>query len=199
MAIEMPAIAASMRRSRSEAIGWWIVFGLFASGLLLLALGGPGPGTMRTLYVNMCVGIGVVWLQARRIRGKVLIDCGPHPQNRFTAVMIFCFAIFIPIKLLASSHGHFGMDDFASLFFGFLCAILMHCRRLQVTDRGIWRYEGLMRWEDITAYGWTKEGNLEVGRAGHLTIAVPIPAEKRLAVEELVSRYCPMRETAASS
>jgi hypothetical protein len=136
------------------------------------------------------VVFAALWIYGRIVAGRVLLDCGPHPDKGgllaagvlllvltawglHSVPSLFAWDIAFPVSLTAL----FGVQAFG---------------RLQVRENGIWNYWVLLRWGKIASYSWTDDCTLLVRKRGILSLpaALPVPPEQKQGVVEFLSSLC---------
>ncbi len=140
----------------------------------------------------------ITWLYSRLSRGRILLDCGPHPTRWLFMVNFFLF-IFIGTGGVFSSTA----DDISILRLTFAISLgvfwlIIAFGRLQVTDRGIWQYWGLLRWSKVASYRWADDSTLLITpkRRFSLRGALTVPLEHKQAVDDFLSQFCGVRHVA---
>jgi hypothetical protein len=142
------------------------------------------------------------WLHSRLSRGRILLDCGPLLGVRWLVVVV-CIVLF-----LVAAGGGFksGSSRLLSSVFaipaGLLLSVwvissglfwlIMAFGRLQVTERGIWWYWGLLPWGKIGSYRWEDDSTLLIApkRRFSLRGALPVPPEHKQAVDAFLAQFC---------
>jgi hypothetical protein len=126
-------------------------------------------------------------------RGPVLLDCGRHPTWWLFAWNAVAFAV-----LGLSANGWSGFAGaFAPAVPAFLVAfvafwVVLATGRLQVCERGLWQYWGLLRWEKVATYRWADDGTLILRGRGFgqfLQGALPVPPERRAEFKALLGKH----------
>lgn len=150
--------------------------------------GATGYGFTLTLFLGL-------WLRGRATRGSIILDCGPNPARWVFRRRHLC----APAVRLGSPRrlpGAFCAESrwapllmllhlifFAVLGFG----------RLEVTERGLWQYWGLLPWEKIGSASWTPESTLLLQARGRFPSlskgVVPVPPAHRAVVAELLAQH----------
>ncbi len=133
------------------------------------------------------------WIHGRTIGGRILLDCGPYPGKRG------CLSLGLVLILIGCSHliarpevlcldGPWIEFSLAAYFFG------AAFDRLQVRENGIMPYSGLLRWRAIASYHWAEDSTLRVSKRSlfSLPAALPVSPEQKQAVDELLTRFCPV-------
>ena len=132
------------------------------------------------------------WLYSRLSRGRILLDCGPHPTRWLFIVNFFLF-------ILVGTGGVFSStaDGLSILRLTFAISLgvfwlIIAFGGLQVTDRGIWQYWGLLRWSRVGSYRWADDSTLLITpkRRFLLRGALPVPPEHRQAVDAFLAQFC---------
>ena len=140
------------------------------------------------------------WVYSFMVRGRLLLECGPHP-------MWWLFSLNVVLFLVVGSEdgfdAPFGMSlafagpaywiSFLSLWF------IMATGRLQVREHGIWQYWSLLRWDKIESYSWKNDRTLLLRATGPFSFlrgALPIPPEKKEAIDDLLTKYRAAQSTA---
>ena len=135
------------------------------------------------------------WIHGRRVRGRVLLDCGPRPGRW---VFVANFALFVFNGFRTVSSGTLAPDRFslAALAFGSSFGVfwlIMAFGRLQMSEHGIWQYSSLLRWSKVGSYHWADDSTLLLtarGRHSFLRGALPVAPEHRQAVDDLLTKFC---------
>ena len=155
------------------------------------------------VWALVFLGVLVQWLHGRRVRGRILLDCGPLPARR---LFLFFFALSVFDGFCSVSGGILALDRFSiarlafasalglcCLFMGF-CCLFMAFGRLQVCEHGIWLYSSLLRWSKIGSYRWADDSTLWVASSGRLSFfrrgALFFPAEQKQALDSLLAQIC---------
>jgi hypothetical protein len=128
------------------------------------------------------------WLYGVRAKGRILLDCGPHPM-RWLFVANGLFFVTIGIAMVFATAGPMFSFVFGAYW------LIMAFGRLQVTENGIWQYWGLLRWRKISSYRWADDNTLLVTPRARLLFlrgALPVPPEHKKAVDSLLSEFCPV-------
>lgn len=144
------------------------------------------------------------WLNGRNAAGRILLDCGRHPAHGlFLMEAVLFAALALGIGAHAISIGQesgwdayvrgTGWPAIAIMFVPYW--LVMASGRLQARENGLWEYWGLLRWNKIGSYRWTDDGTLLIRRERRIfpwiTGAIPVPPEQKLAVDELLTKFCP--------
>lgn len=145
------------------------------------------------------VAFPVAWLRDVCTKGQIVFDCGPHPARLlffFNCVIMAVLGVVacFSTTFLAPSYLRYGLAfAFASSLFNLILAF----GRLQVTENGIWQYWGLLRWREVASWHWAKDNTLLLTATGRFAFlrrgALPVPPQCRDAVDDLLSRYCPVQ------
>ena len=144
------------------------------------------------------------WIQSKRKKGRLVLDCGEHPQKASFVSMarMFAFASFVIVvsllwKILTGKHNW--QDDL--YYFWFLSSfsamwLVMVYGRLQILENGIWQYCALIKWNRIESYEWQGEENRKLKLKTNPKLpfwwgkgAFPVPMEHQEAVDELLQKY----------
>ena len=147
-------------------------------------------------WVAIFTAVVLTFLIGRGNRGAILLDCGHHPTR---ALFLFNAVVFAFLGL----GGVFASNTFdtvgiASALFGITSSIywvLISFGRLQIVENGIWQYWSLLKWQKVESHEWqgdatstlmlqTKTRLPFLGRG-----ALPVPAEHKDAVSELLEKY----------
>jgi hypothetical protein len=173
------------------ALGWAALAAFFATVL------------RQSVAQSLRMAFAVVWavtfliflttlLYSRLRRGRILLDCGPHPTRWLFVLNFFLF-------ILAGTGGVFtSIADGVSVMrlafavsFGVFWLIIAF-GRLQVTERGIWQYWGLLPWSKIGSYRWADDSTLLITpkRRFLLRGALPVPPEHKQAVDDFLAQFC---------
>lgn len=189
-----------------------IIAGIGVLGVVGILTFGISAMTGRTLRDSGAIGFAIFWgaifatsvwtfLIGRRKRGAILLDCGHHPTR---ALFLFNAAFFGFIGLgggLVSNT--FATLGIGSAVFGITFSVywvLMSFGRLQIVENGIWQYWSLLKWQKLESYEWqgdatptlmlqTKTKLAFLGRG-----ALPVPAEHKEDVSELLEQYAARNE-----
>lgn len=141
--------------------------------------------------VTFLVFLGT-WLYSRLSRGHILLDCGPHP-NRWLFAMSFILFTFIGAggAFSSTADGSSVLRLTFAVSFSIFWLIIVF-GRLQVTDRGIWQYWGLLRWNKVGSYRWSDDSTLLVTPKRRFVLrgALPVPSEHKQAVTDFLSQFC---------
>jgi len=138
------------------------------------------------------------WLYGLNAGGRVLLDCGAHPTR---VLFLINAALFVVIGL----SGGFALGSLskscalAGPVFGICFGIywlIMSTGRLQIRERGLWEYWGLLRWDKIESLQWSGDSTLMVKAKTRLPFlgrgALPVPPEQKQAINELLQKHCPV-------
>jgi hypothetical protein len=137
------------------------------------------------------------WLYGRAVRGKVLLDCGPHP----TRWLFFVEGLFFVVLGVFPATGMFSFlsisetFEIGGLIFCFSFAFywfVMATGRLQIRENGIWAYWSLVRWDRIGRYRWSPDGTLILRSKGFFSFmqgALPVPREHENDVDDLLAEH----------
>lgn len=181
----------------------WVVVPVVLIGTWLLmkalTLTGESEANAQQIAFVVVLVIGVLtflatWIYGRAIAGRVLLDCGPYPNRWIHWVLgiIFGLLCLLPPNSpseLFSLHGPWlGIIVMVTFF---LVAVL---GRLQVRENGIVAYWSLLRWKKIASYQWAEDCTLLITKKRRLSlrVALSVPPEQKDAVDELLSRFCPL-------
>lgn len=141
------------------------------------------------------------WIYGRCVRGRILLDCGPHPKRWLFVVN---FALFVFIGFRAVSSGASAPDGFSIAAVAFASSfgvywLIIAFGRLQVSEHGIWQYWSLLRWSRVGSYRWADDSTLLLTPHGRLSFfrgALPVAPEHRQAVDDLLTQFCGVRHVA---
>lgn len=144
------------------------------------------------LYVILMAS-SIIWgLRARNTRGGVILDCGPHPMRW---LFILCAALFFISGMLGlllpfSTRSVWAVGGPALMLVGVPFYLALGTGRLQITQRGIWSYWALLRWEKITSCRWASDATLKIESKSWFGLtgrgALPVPPEQREAVNDFL-------------
>ncbi len=156
------------------------------------------------LWVFFDLAFLAACIYGRATAGPVLLDCGRHPIR----LLFLIAAIILLLDGVAgwisgrSSAAWYGVSgpvfliSFAAFFF------IIATGRLQVREKGLWQYWGLLRWSKIGSYHWDDDSNLLLRPKGFLGLlrgALFVPPKHKQAVAELLARHCPAQPTAEAA
>lgn len=132
------------------------------------------------------------WLYSRLGRGRVLLDCGPHPTRCLFIVNFFLFIIVGFGEVFNSTTGGLGTVRLSFPVSLGVFWLIIASGRLQMTERGIWQFWGLLRWSKIGSYRWVDDSTLLVTpkRRFFLRGALPVPPEHKQAVDAFLAFFC---------
>ena len=102
------------------------------------------------------------WLYGLNSRGRVLLDCGPHPAR---VLFLINAALFLVIGLGFAGSSSSKFIAMASPVFGTSFGIywlIMASGRLQIREAGLWQYWALLRWDKIDSVRWSGDSTLMV-------------------------------------
>jgi hypothetical protein len=141
------------------------------------------------------------WIYGRCMRGRILLDCGPHPK-RWLFVLNLVLFVFIGYRMASSSTS--APDGFSLAGLVLACSfgvywLIIAFGRLQVSEHGIWQYWSLLRWSKVGSYHWADDSTLLLTVRGPLSIlrgALPVAPEHRQAVDDLLTQFCVARNVA---
>ena len=92
----------------------------------------------------------------------------------------------------------FGKFDTVGILFGVTVSIywvIMALGRLQIREHGIWQYCGLLKWNKLEGHHWEGTGDCTLMLRAKSKLpflgkgALPVPAEHRSAVDELIKAH----------
>lgn len=137
----------------------------------------------------------VLWV--RHVRGRVLMDLGPHPMYaplRLTSVLIlFALFCFYMAKVTSPESDGSSILGFAGMVVLGIFALTTALERFQLVEGGFWCFGILKPWKEIAEYSWTPDSKVVLrmrGRSdrfkGH---AVPVPHGDRDAVEAVLRSH----------
>ena len=100
--------------------------------------------------------------------GSLLLDAGAHPMRRLFLFIVFAFLISAMTSALSPVSGGIFFSAFMPYiyFAGAVFFLYMSFGRLQIREAGIWEYWGLLPWEKIASYTWTKDDNVIIQTTG---------------------------------
>lgn len=130
------------------------------------------------------------WIYGRCVRGRILLDCGPHPK-RGLFIANFALLVFAGFSVVAA-HG-FNLAALALACSLDAYWLIIAFGRLQVSEHGIWQYWGLLRWSKVGSYHWADDSTLLLTPRGRISLlrgALPVAPEHRHSVDELLTKYC---------
>lgn len=190
-----------------------IICGIGVLGVIGILMFGISTLTGRSLRDSGAIASAIFWIAifativltfliGRAKRGAIVLDCGHHPTR---ALFLFNAVIFAFLGLA----GGFASDAFdtlgiASTLYGITFSafwVLMSFGRLQIVEDGIWQYWSLLKWQQIESY------ELQGGADATLMLqtrtklpflgrgALPVPAEHKEAVSELLERYAAQKDS----
>lgn len=139
------------------------------------------------------------WIYGRCVRGRILLDCGPHPMRWLFLGNLVSFTFIGFRNASATTSAPDGVSLAGLLLASSLGVywLIIAMGRLQVSVHGIWRYWSLIRWSQIGSYSWADDSTLLLtarGRFSFLRGAVPVAPQHRQAVEDLLARFCGVRQ-----
>jgi hypothetical protein len=132
------------------------------------------------------------WLYSRLRRGRILLDCGPHPTRWLFVVNSFLFILVGTGGVFGSTADAISIPRLAfPISLGVFC-LIMAFGRLQVTERGIWQYWGLLPWSKVGSYRWADDSTLLITPKARFSLrgALPVPPEHKQAVDDILSQFC---------
>jgi len=133
----------------------------------------------------------VLRLRHSRARGRVLLDCGPHPMR---IVFILMFALicatmfFFAMDVITSGFGEIS-QRVSLLLLPLMAAstIVVASERLQLVENGVWLFGRLTRWDEIATFHWSSDSTLFVRMRGPMaalrSYSVRVPSEHREAID----------------
>jgi hypothetical protein len=150
------------------------------------------------------LGFLATWLYGRAAAGRVLLDCGPHPDSSLSrsgkgASTLLCLVIVLSIftSRIKETSVSKAFVSIAGLLVFVLCAgahqRIMRTGHLQVRENGIWVYWRLLRWARIGSYLWADDYTLVVRPKSFpkwFPWVLPVPPEQRQAVAEFLAQRC---------
>jgi hypothetical protein len=139
----------------------------------------PNAGTLAcfVLYVGLAIKTLAAKYHGERIRGPILIDCGPHHAKR----ALWLITLVLVLLGINTALGHPPFPPvFAVLFFTSAgLSIWSSYGRIAIHEHGIWVYESLVLWPAIRKFSWS--GNTLVLTGSHIAL---IPMRKTLPIPE---------------
>jgi hypothetical protein len=199
---------AMAQGARNASVMMVIVLAVASLGAVAIALAsGRTFGDAWNLALNggmylMAAAFFVSLIVSRRRGGRVVLDCGPHPMQRWFQATAVLF--IVGGTLLVVGEVMFGdpstLTPLSASFF--LLAPLLYLSlsvgRLQIVEHGLWMYWGLARVEQITSYRWTADLTLSYTSSAGLPFlrsgALPVPPEHRDVVQALLESHGVPRE-----
>ena len=179
----------------------WLAFAFIFSLILSQSISASFRPSFVAVWGLAFLGFLGSWIYGRCVRGRILLDCGPHPMRWLFVVN---FALFLFSGFRAVSKGTSAPDGFSleALVFASSSGVywlIIAFGRLQVSEHGIWQYWSLLRWSKVGSYRWTDDSTLVLtarGRLSFLRGALPVAPEHRQAVDDLLTQFCGVRHVA---
>jgi hypothetical protein len=176
----------------------WLAFAVAFSIVLRQSIAQSSRIAFYAVWAVTFVGFLGAWLYGRLSRGRMLLDCGPHPTRWLFIVNFFLFLLIGGSGMSSSTAG--GINTWPLAFAVTLGVfwLIIAFGRLQVTDRGIWQYWGLLPWSKVGSYRWADDSTLLLTpkRRFFLRGALPVPPEHKQAVDDFLSQFCGVRHVA---
>lgn len=123
------------------------------------------------------------------IAGRILLDCGPLPRRLLWLVG----GVFTGLMSCLLSYPVLSIDFWFSVSIAayFLIASF---GRLQLREKGIFQYWGLLQWRKIASYRWAEDATLLVKQKSLLSLqaALCFPPEQKQAVDTMLNELCPI-------
>ena len=149
----------------------------------------PNAGTLAcfVLYAGLAIKTLAAKYHGERIRGPILIDCGPH-HAKHTLWLISLVLVLLGFNTALGNPPF--PSVFAVLFFTSAgLSILSSFGRIAIHEHGIWVYESLVRWPAIRKISWS--GNTLLITGSHLASlpmrkALPIPKGRVKTVKKVL-------------
>jgi hypothetical protein len=166
-------------------VGAWLLVG----GMIAVVTGRERADSLLISFALICgltfFTFFLTWLLGRNAGGQVLVDCGPHPARWLFLFEAGLFALVGAGGCLAIG-GISMAPRVASAVFGLVVAVywlVLATSRLQVKERGLWLYTGLLPWHKVESFSWTPDSTLQVTVRGTFARlrhgALPVPPEFR--------------------
>jgi hypothetical protein len=179
----------------------WLAFAFIISLILSQSISASFRPSFLAVWGLAFLAFLGSWIYGRCVRGRILLDCGPHPKRWLFVVylVLFVFIGFRTASTATSAPDGFSIAGlaFASSFGVYWLIIAFG--RLQVREHGIWSYWGLLRWSKVGSYHWAADSTLLLttrGRLSFLRGALPVAPEHRQAVDDLLTQFCGGRHVA---
>lgn len=172
---------------------------VFAFTAFLSWISGQDRQDIEPYVLAVCWGLLLAvfagnWIYGRSTSGRLLLDCGPCPGKTVLLSVVVLFLIVFG----CTRHSMARLFIWQTLFPLSMAALFsaQAFSRLQVREHGIWSYWELIRWGRIASYCWGEDCTLLVSRRGRysLRVAIPFPPEQRQAVDDLLNRFCAVRD-----
>lgn len=170
--------------------------------------------------VSFVLVLTALWWQllgGRKTAGAILLDCGPNPYRKsfitdaavvlILSLLLGCSAL-VQYRLggrLLAAHPDCDFPVYlrqaaaytlvGALFFAMTSVFwaIMASGRLQIRERGIWRYFSLLKWHSIRSYRWGRRSALVIKRKSVFPWGaegvVRVPPELKDSVEALLKQH----------
>ena len=145
----------------------------------------PSELSWYSLWAIASIGFFGSWIYGLRNRGRILLDCGPYPMwlpsALLASLMIFGTLLFLLPNVLKNTGDPAGEGLAFLLYFTSFC-LIQALSRLQVCERGIWAYCGLIPWSRIDTYQWKDEATLAVMPGTRFPLfrgVIPVPPPQK--------------------
>lgn len=176
----------------------WLAFAFIISLILSQSVSTSFRPAFLTVWGLAFLAFIGSWIYGRYARGRILLDCGPHPKRWLFVLnlVLFAFIGFRTASTATSAPDGFSIGGLVlASSFGVYWLIIAF-GRLQVSEHGIWQYWSLLRWSKVGAYRWADDSTLLLttrGRLSFLRGALPVAPEHRQAVDDLLTQFCGVR------
>jgi hypothetical protein len=186
------------RRSRVRYAGVLLLAGVVLLSLLPWAIARIAHSSWwsvgQAIIIGLCGGYLGKLIRDRVTRGAVVLDSEAEPWRYGLAVIgafYLAIVLYFMVMLHATSALSLSAGAALAIFLG-VHAVLSGLGRLQFCARGIWRYEHLLPWRQITAYRWHEATLLLTVRGPWIfshELAIPLPPEQTEIVEAVLGEH----------
>ena len=196
------ARAENLKNGLIWGIGSFIVWSLLTMLPIICGLNtAEYPGLGSVVVWSVLLVIFGKWIYNQSIGGKVLLDCGTYPNKWWVCLAAIVFVLVVELYAAFAPRSTPNVLSWNLTLMVVLMAASMLIAgfgRLQVRENGIWDRVSLLPWGKIGSYSWAEDFTLLVSKKSWFSLrrAFPIPAEQKQAVDELLSRLCPVRPAA---
>lgn len=179
----------------------WLAFAFIISLVLSQSISASFRPAFLSMWGLAFFGFIGSWIYGRCVRGRILLDCGPHPKRWLFVcyVVLFAFIGFRTASTATSAPDGFSIAGLPLVSSFGVYWLIIAFGRLQVSEHGIWLYWGMLSWSKVGSYQWADDSTLLLSTRGRLSFlrgALPVAPEHRQAVDDLLARYCGVRHVA---
>jgi hypothetical protein len=170
-------------------IAWLIVTG-FLSFAANQSFSEASANSLSILTWGASIVFFTTWARGLSKKGSILLDCGPPPARWAIVLSVFTWS-FIALVSAYDEPSFLGGDSLEKS--AMYATMTMAQGRIQFTEKGLWIYVSLVRWEKIESYCWEDQHTLFIKLRNQLIFkrrAIAIPPLFRDEVTTLLEKYC---------